>query len=148
MQSKPQLRFWVSPEARLAGADFLPPRIGDAGFDLRSACNITIPAGGQVLVPTGLHCAIPLGWVGIVKDRSSMASKRLYTHAGVIDASYRGEIKLVLSNAGSADFQVTAGLKIAQMLVLPHLEQAEAATSLEALGDTDRGSSGFGSTGS
>lgn len=147
MQMKPRLRFWVNPEARAAGADFSAPRLGDAGFDLRSAISTIIPAGQQLLIPTGLFCAIPTGWVGIVKDRSSMASKRIYTHAGVIDASYRGEIKIIFSNSSAEDFPVLVGQKVAQLVVVPHLEEAEAAASLGELGETPRGAGGFGSTG-
>ena len=95
------LRFYVSEEARALGVTFDSPRLGDAGFDLRSAESITVEPGTQVALSTGLHLAIPLGWVGIIRERSSTGSKRLYTHSGVIDSSYRGEVKILVSNGGS-----------------------------------------------
>lgn len=140
-------RYWISEEARGAGASFSSPRKGDAGFDLRAATSLLIAPGEQKLVPTGLFCAIPIGWVGIVKDRSSVALQGIHTHAGVIDASYRGEVKIVMVNRSSEAFLVEAGTKIAQMVVVPHLEDAEQVSSVEELGQSVRGCGGFGSTG-
>ena len=145
--SVPPLRFFLDPAVRARGVDFVAPRMGDAGFDLRAGQAMSVPPGAQALVPTGLHLAIPLGFVGIVKDRSSMAVKRIYTHAGVIDASYRGEVKIVLSNSGEEPFAIEVGAKIAQLIIVPCETALEAAASLDALGDTSRGAGGFGSTG-
>jgi dUTP pyrophosphatase len=145
--SKPKLQFWLSPAAKSQGAAFASPRVGDAGFDLRLAEAVKLPAGKQILAPTGLHLAIPLGWVGLVRDRSSRAIQQIYTHAGVIDASYRGEVKVVLENGGPVDIELAAGEKVAQMVVVEHLTMAEEVSELEALGSTDRGAGGFGSTG-
>ena len=142
------LRFFLDPALKAEGIEFTPPRQGDAGFDLRAAETVTIPAGEQVLIPTGLRVAIPLGFVGLLRDRSSTALKRLYTHAGVIDAAYRGEIKVVVSNGGREQLLIEKGQRIAQMVVVPCLTQSSEAASLEELGLTDRGGGGFGSTGS
>lgn len=142
-----ELRFWLHPAVRSTGACFQPPRKGDAGFDLRAVSSLVIDVEAQVLVPTGLYCAIPIGWVGLIKDRSSMAVKGIHTHAGVIDASYRGEIKVLIANRSGALFSVKEGDKVAQMVIVPHLGDAQEVSSLEELGSSERGQSGFGSTG-
>jgi dUTP pyrophosphatase len=130
-----------------AGADFQAPRSGDAGFDLRALEDAVINPNEQLLVATGVRVAIPQGWVGIVKDRSSMALKQIYTHAGVIDAAYRGEVKIVLSNAGATPYVIEKGAKIAQMVVVPCLTKCVTVENIEDLGETERGAGGFGSTG-
>ncbi|MDC0358978.1 dUTP diphosphatase, partial [Oligoflexia bacterium] len=142
-----QLQFFLDPAAKARGVAFKLPRGGDAGFDIQAAEELTLAPGTQALVATGLHVAIPAGWVGVVKDRSSMALKQVYTHAGVIDADYRGEVKIVLSNHASEPFQIQVCAKIAQMLLLPCLTSGLEVGSLEKLGATERGSGGFGSTG-
>lgn len=142
------LQFWLEPAAVAKGASFKSPRKGDAGFDICACETVLIQPGAQALVPTGLHLAIPLGFVGIVKDRSSMAVKGIHSHAGVIDASYRGEVKVLLANRGSAPFSCEPGARIAQLVVVAHLEEALPVGTLEDLGGTVRGSGGFGSTGS
>lgn len=142
------VQFYLDPAAKEQGCSFAAPRTGDAGFDLYAAQSVLIPVGGQALVPTGLYIAIPDQWVGIVKDRSSMALKSIRTHAGVIDSGYRGEVKIILSNAGLEPYQIQAGDKFAQLLLLPCLTLAEEVSSVEQLGTTERGTGGFGSTGS
>lgn len=142
-----KLRYHLDPRLKEKGIRFEPPRAGDAGFDLRASDDLILEAGKQALVPTGLKIAVPPGYVAIVKDRSSMASKRIYTHAGVIDAGYRGEVKIVISNHSEHSFQIQAGDKIAQMVVVPCLVEGEEVSSEAALGDTERGAGGFGSTG-
>lgn len=141
------LQFWLSGEAKKQGVTFQAPRSGDAGFDVRAAQACIIAPQSQMLVSTGLHLAIPLGWVGIVKDRSSMASKRIYTHGGVIDAGYRGEVKILISNSGQEPYSVNINDKLAQMLIVPYLSECEEVDTQEKLGATERGIGGFGSTG-
>lgn len=121
------------------------PRDGDVGYDLRSIEDITIWPGTQHIIRTGIKLEIPPGYGGLVKDRSSMASKRIYTHGGVIDSIYRGEIKVMLANHGNMPYQVRKGDKIAQLLIVPVLT-AETERVL-VLSDTVRGEGGFGSTG-
>ena len=102
----------------------------------------------RVLVETGLHIEIPLNYVGLVKDRSSVASAGLHTMAGVIDSSYRGELKILILNVGDSDYTISIGQKIAQLVIVPiYTETVELVDSLEMLTDTDRGVEGFGSTG-
>ncbi len=117
----------------------LPRRLdpGAAGYDLY-ACG----AQSGRLIGTGIAFEIPLGWVGIVKDRSGVAlSGRGYTVAGVIDSSYRGEVKIVFDR----EISVEDGERIAQLVIVPHFS-AEVIEVAE-LSDSVRGEGGFGSTG-
>jgi dUTP pyrophosphatase len=143
----PPIQYYLDPEASSVGCSFQAPREGDAGFDLYCARPVSIEPGAQSLVETGLYVAIPQGWVGIIKDRSSVALSLARTHAGVIDAGYRGHVKVIISNAGPDPLVFAAGQKFAQMIVVPHLSAAEAVSSIEDLGSSERGEGGFGSTG-
>ncbi|HEY3291177.1 MAG TPA: dUTP diphosphatase [Anaerolineae bacterium] len=124
------------------------PKPGDAGYDIRSNQNLEIHPGEQALVSTGLHVQIPDNTVGILKDRSSMASQGLRVSGGVIDASYRGEILVLLENRGHVPCTIKVNDRIVQMVVVPcYTEPTSSVNSLEDLGQTRRGESGFGSTG-
>ena len=119
---------------------------GDAGFDLYSVDEGVIPAGGRVLVGIGLAMEIPDGYVGLVWDKSGLSNNHgLKTLGGVVDAGYRGEIKIGIVNLGANDYKIEAGHKIAQMLIqkVEHVEIKEGAELSEAT----RGEGGFGSTG-
>lgn len=123
---------------------------GDAGFDLRSSVDITLPAGGgRALVPTGLAVAIPSGYAGFIQPRSGLALKHGVTclnTPGLIDSGYRGELKVLLVNTDPATaFEVKRGERIAQMVIQQVAEVAF--VEVEALPDSDRGEGGFGSTG-
>lgn len=122
---------------------------GDAGLDLRAREDSLVPAGGgRALVATGVALAIPVGWAGFVLPRSGLALKHGISVAnapGLIDAAYRGEIKVILLNTDpTEDFYVTRGERIAQ-LVLQRVEEVtwQVVTSLDG---PDRGG-GFGHTG-
>lgn len=122
---------------------------GDAGLDLRAREDSLVPAGGgRALVATGVALAIPAGWAGFVLPRSGLALKHGVSVAnapGLIDAAYRGEIKVILLNTDPIeDFHVTRGERIAQ-LVLQRVEEVtwQVVTSLDG---PDRGG-GFGHTG-
>jgi dUTP pyrophosphatase len=143
------MRFYLVPEACERGViPPVQPAEGDAGYDLRSMEACEILPGTQCLVRTGLHLAIPAGWVGLLKERSSLAQKRIYVHSGVIDSTYRGEVLVVLENGGREPFQVQVNDKIVQMVVVPHYAGAmEGVERLSELGETARGAKGFGSTG-
>jgi deoxyuridine 5'-triphosphate nucleotidohydrolase len=121
-----------------------------AGYDLRAAHDCTLPPGGTAtLVRTGIAVALPPSSVGIIKSRSSLAARHnVEVGAGVIDADYRGEIGVLLRNFGTDYFDVRAGDRIAQLVVLPlHPLGAPQEHTLADLGDTERGTGGFGSTG-
>ncbi len=142
------MRVYRNEKLRALGINFAAPRPGDAGYDLFSTGDCLVPPGQRALVETGLHLEIPHGYVGLVKDRSSIASAGLHSIAGVIDSAYRGELKILLVNLGVDDFHIRPGQKIAQLLVVPVYTGAlKFVTSLQDLSASERESSGFGSTG-
>lgn len=119
-----------------------------AGYDLYSSEEAVIPAQGQGLVATDISIIVPVGTYGRVAPRSGLAVKHgISTGAGVIDADYRGEVKVVLFNHSTKDFEIKAGDRIAQ-LVLERIINADIREiTLEELDTTERGAGGFGSTG-
>ncbi len=125
----------------------LPERAksGDLGYDLFSAEKVTIGPGGMRPVRTGVALEFPLGWGGIIKDRSSMAMKRITTSAGVIDSGYRGEIVVLLGNQSDENFVIEPGDKIAQLV--PMEETPWEVMEVDEINETHRGEDGFGSTG-
>lgn len=142
------MRVYLDARLHALGVTFSAPNPGDAGYDLYALEPVTIPSGAQTLIPTGVYLEIPTGYVGLVKDRSSMALAGLRTAGGVIDASYRGEIKVIMSNVGATEYAVRAGHKIAQIVIIPcYTAPVETVESPEALTATERGDDGFGSTG-
>lgn len=141
------MRVYRNDKLRQLGIEFRAPRPGDAGYDLFSIENYQVEPRKRVLVESGLRIEIPSGYVGLVKDRSSVASAGLHTLAGVIDSAYRGELKILMVNLADEDIQIRAGQKIAQLLVIPvYSAPVEFVDSLEALSSTERGAGGFGST--
>ena len=121
----------------------------DLGYDLYSAETVIFPPRGHAIVPTGVAIELtskngtPMG--ALVRDRSSMAARRLITTAGVIDAGYRGEIKIVMENLSDAEQTIHRGDKIANLLPYPVLT-----TAVEVVDDlthSKRGAGGFGSSG-
>jgi len=125
---------------------------GAAGMDLRAAVPedrplILLP-GKRALVPTGLIFELPDGFEGQVRPRSGLAFKHGVTclnTPGTIDSDYRGEVKVLLINLGDEEFEITRGMRIAQLVVAPVTQVAIEERSLA--GGTDRGAGGFGSTG-
>lgn len=120
----------------------------DAGMDVRSVEDLTIPAGRRALVHTGLVMELPLGYEAQVRPRSGLALKHGITvlnTPGTIDAGYRGEVGVILANFGDADFAVKKGDKIAQIVIAP-VTQPEI-VEVADVNETDRGAGGFGSTG-
>ena len=143
------LQFFRSEKAKTANVSLGIPKEGDAGFDLPALEDCDVPPKGSAVIPTGIHLAIPLGWVGLVRDRSSVALKGGAVTAGVIDAGYRGEVKVVMHNLTNTEISFKKGDRIAQCVVLPHLvgSESQEVSDLDRLGSTERGSGGFGSTG-
>jgi dUTP pyrophosphatase len=132
----------------VSGAGELPGYAspGAAGADLRASEPVVLPPGGRAAVPTGVHLELPEGHVGLVWPRSGLAVRHgIDTLAGVIDADYRGEVRVVLVNHGAEPFSVAPGDRIAQILVQPVCRAVF--TRREALAGSARGPGGFGSTG-
>ena len=124
---------------------------GAAGADLRANLPdgpVTLAPGARMLIPTGLIMEIPQGFEVQVRPRSGLALKHgltLPNSPGTIDSDYRGVVGVILLNAGQEAFEVTHGMRIAQMVVAP-VVQADFELA-ETLSDTSRGTGGFGSTG-
>jgi dUTP pyrophosphatase len=123
---------------------------GAAGMDLLAAVTapLVIPPGGRALVPTGLRLALPPGHELQIRPRSGFALKHgilLPNSPGTIDEDYRGELGVILLNAGTEPFTVERGMRIAQAVLAPVTRAAW--QEVAALPDTARGAGGFGSTG-
>jgi dUTP pyrophosphatase len=121
---------------------------GAAGMDVVSAEDVTIEPGARHAVATGLAMAIPVGFEIQVRPRSGLALKHGITvpnTPGTIDSDYRGELKIILINHGSAAFPITRGDRVAQLVLAP-VTQARW-DEVPELDDTARGADGFGSTG-
>ena len=121
-------------------------------MDLRAAvpedAPLTLKPGARELVPTGFAMAIPPGFEAQIRPRSGLALKHgigLVNAPGTVDSDYRGEIKIILINLGREDFEISRGMRIAQMIIAPVLQVA--IEPVESLDDTARGAGGFGSTG-
>lgn len=120
----------------------------DAGLDVHAVCDDVVPVGDRKLISTGLAFQIPGYCMIDVRPRSGLALKSGITvlnSPGTIDSNYRGELGIILINHGDEPFEIKVGDRIAQILFLP----CYTATLIESdeLEDSDRGSSGFGSTG-
>ena len=124
-------------------------RGGDAGLDLYAAATVTLAPGARAAVGTGLAVAIPPGYAGFVLPRSGLALRHglsLVNTPGLIDAGYRGEIRVILINHDrESPITLTRGDRIAQ-LVIQRIESADL-IEVDKLPPTSRGSGGFGSTG-
>lgn len=121
---------------------------GDAGADLIADEDVVIAPGERALVGTGIAVALEYGTVGLVHPRSGLAHKHGVTvlnAPGTIDYGYTGEVKVNLFNAGTAEFAVTRGMRIAQLVV--QRVELPGFVMVDELADTERGSAGHGSTG-
>ncbi len=139
---------------RLAhGADLPLPAYateGAAGMDLLAAiaAPLVIAPSGRALVPTGLAVALPPGFELQIRPRSGLALRHgilLPNSPGTIDEDYRGEIQVILLNAGEAPFTLTRGMRIAQAILAPVVRIAW--DEVGSLAPTSRAAGGFGSTG-
>ncbi len=135
----------------MEGCDDLVPRKAhhdDAAFDLRSRVEMVLEPGKSHLVPTGLFIELPMHYEAQVRPRSGLALKHSLTipnSPGTIDAGYRGEVGIIMLNAGTENFTVKRGERVAQMVItrLPEVELIQ----VNELSSTQRGEGGFGSTG-
>ena len=121
----------------------------DLGYDIYAAAALTIPAKGHAIVPTGIaiECSSPAGekMGALLRDKSSMAARRLVLTGGVIDAGYRGEIRVLIENLGDSPAKIHPGDKIANLIPYPVLT-----SGIEVVNDlteSSRKAGGFGSTG-
>ncbi|CAG9938409.1 unnamed protein product [Clonostachys rosea f. rosea IK726] len=120
---------------------------GTMTADQPQLLDTTVPARGKVLVSTDISIACPAGTYGRIAPRSGLASKNFIdTGAGVIDADYRGEVKVLLFNHAETDFEIKEGDRIAQ-LVLERIYTPDV-VEVQELEESVRGAGGFGSTGS
>ena len=117
----------------------------DAGLDLYSICDHTVPARGSATFDTGVHIEIPEGYVGDIKSKSGLMVNYDITTDGTIDCGYIGSIRVKLFNHSDVPYKVISGQKIAQLvikkIITPELE------IVGYLSNTERGTGGFGSTG-
>ena len=125
---------------------------GAAGMDLRAAIEdgttLTLAPGKRALVPSGFIFEIPEGFEAQIRPRSGLAFKNGITclnSPGTVDSDYRGEVKVLLINHGDEPFEITRGMRIAQVVIAP-VTQVRVA-EINEVSDTARGAGGFGSTG-
>ena len=124
---------------------------GAAGADLRAHLpegSVVIAPLGRALIPTGLRMGVPQGFEVQIRPRSGLALKHgitLPNSPGTIDSDYRGEVGVIVLNAGDQVFEVTHGMRIAQMVIAPVVQAVFEA--VQHLDETARGAGGFGSTG-
>ena len=121
-----------------------------AGWDLRAIEETVVGSGASVKVKTGLKIAIPAGFEGQVRARSSLAAKGLIlpNAPGTIDADYRGELMVLLTWIGEGDsYTIPKGERVAQLVISQVPQVAFIEVAEDGLGDTERGEGGFGSTG-
>lgn len=122
----------------------------DAGLDLFADETVTVPGRlsreeNSAVISTGVAMGIPKNFFGKICEKSGLAAAGLSIGGGIIDSSYTGELKVIVRNNSVHNLIIKKGMKIAQLIIIPvNLEPLEEATRL---GETDRGESGFGSTG-
>jgi dUTP pyrophosphatase len=122
---------------------------GDLAADLYASAGAVLAAAGEagstLPVPTGIAVEFPATHGALVEDRSGLAVRGVTTLAGVIDPGYRGEIKVVMTNLGTAPVEISAGDRIAQLRIVQRIEASF--ELVDELGEAARGAGGFGSTG-
>lgn len=127
---------------------YMPSRghASDAGLDLRTPFDVTVPARGSVKIDTGVHGEIYHGLVGMLKSKSGLNVNHNITSEEVIDAGYTGSIVAKLYNHGDKAVQLKAGDKITQLVIIPVYIPHEIKV-VDEFEKTERGDNGFGSTG-
>ena len=124
-------------------------REGDAGVDLCATCNMTLQPFERALIPTGIKIAIPQGYAGFVLPRSGLAIKKglsLVNSPGLIDSNYRGEVQVIAINLDPQEsIEISVGDRIAQLVIV--CSEEVAFVKQAQLDETQRGESGFGSSG-
>ena len=134
-------------KVKLDPGAFAPKRAHeyDAGLDLYSPVDYTLPARSRICIDTGVHAEIPSGYFGLITSKSGLMVNRGVKCTGTIDSGYTGAIGAVLFNDSDEDFVIRRGDKVTQLVILkcetPDIE------IVDALEETERGTGGFGSTG-
>jgi dUTP pyrophosphatase len=125
---------------------------GDAGYDLRSVYEVSLPPGGRALIRTGISVAIPGGYAGLVLPRSGLAMRHGVAPVntpGLIDSGYRGEIMVPLINHDREEtFRVQRGMRVAQLVLVRAEEVSFSEVETLEAGTDGRGEGSFGSSGS
>lgn len=117
----------------------------DAGLDLYALEDVAYKPGDTIYVHTGVAADIPNGYVGLVRDRSSVSKRRIKVSAGVVDAGYRGSIDVLLLNLSGEHGCIKKGEKIAQLLIIP--VATPSVVEVSELTETVRSEKGWGSSG-
>ena len=140
------MRFTRLTESAVAPSRAHP---GDAGYDLRAAEPARLGPGERASVGTGIALEIPDGWAGLVLPRSGLAARHgisVVNAPGLIDAGYRGEVRVLLLNTDRENsFEIASGDRIAQLMLVRH--EAPELEEVSSLEESVRGAGGFGSTG-
>ena len=131
----------LTPEATLPSK----AHATDAAFDIYTIDSYTLQPGERHMFATGISSDFSPEYIGLWRDRSSFGTKGIQVLGGVLDASYRGEWKVILLNTSSEAHEIKAGDRIAQCLMVPVPEFE--VQEVKSLNESDRGSGGFGSTG-
>ena len=147
------MKLLIKPLSEKIGREIPLPYYATAGaaaLDLHACLDeaVTLPAGGEAVIPTGLAAAIPEGHVGIMAVRSSMGVRNgvcLSNGIGVLDSDYRGPLQVALHNMRGTAYTIQPGDRIAQLMVVPVARPEVELTA--SLPETARGEGGFGSTG-
>lgn len=126
----------VIPESKTAAA---------AGLDIVTLTSVLVSPGQTVLLESGIAAAIPDGYVGLMRPRSSAFLKKGVSIDGTIDADYRGELKVMLRNGTNETIDIKAGERYAQLVIVP--APSVWVSEVSELPTTERGTGGFGSTG-
>lgn len=131
----------LSPDAILPTKAYF----NDAGFDLYAIEDAQLETLTPVLISTGISMEIPQGFFGSIRDRSGLGSKGIHVCGGVVDSSYRGNVKVVLVNSSIHNYYIHKGDRIAQIIIQPCL--LPEIIEVDELTPSNRGEGGFGSTG-
>jgi dUTP pyrophosphatase len=118
----------------------------DAAFDLFSTETLEIKHNDRIQVPTGIAMQIPVGYVGLIWDKSGLSHKHgLKTLGGVVDSGYRGEVQVGLINLSNENYKIEKGHKVAQMII--QKKETCEIVEVDELEESERGEGGFGSSG-
>lgn len=118
---------------------------GSVGYDLYSREDVWVPAGGVVVIDTGVHAELAPDEMGEVRGRSGLAKRGVMVATGTLDPDYRGSIGVILYNVSGIEYHIHEGDRVAQLVILP--VRTPELVQVDSLSETARGDGGFGSTG-